>query len=66
MGLGEDDEVPGVGAEAEEEGPERVVGGEETPGAAHGGGARGVGGAQQAQDLQIGRASCRERVSTVV
>jgi len=49
--LGEDDEVPGLGAEAEEEGPEAVVGGEDAPGAADGAGARGVERAQQAQDL---------------
>lgn len=51
MRLGEDDEVPGLGAEAEEEGPEAVVGGEDAPGAADGAGARGVERAQQAQDL---------------
>lgn len=49
--LGEDDEVPGLGAEAEEESPEAVVGGEDAPGAADGAGARGVERAQQAQDL---------------
>lgn len=49
--LGEDDEVPGLGAESEEESPEAVVGGEDAPGAADGAGARGVERAQQAQDL---------------
>lgn len=49
--LGEDDEVLGLGAEAEEESPEAVVGGEDAPGAADGAGARGVERAQQAQDL---------------
>lgn len=55
--LGKDDEVPGLGAEAQEEGPEAVVGGEDAPGAADGAGARGVDGAQQAQDLgeHVGR-----------
>ena len=52
VGLGEDDEVPGLEAEAEEEGPEAVVGGEEAPGATHGAGAHDVGRAQQAEDLR--------------
>lgn len=52
VGLGEDDELPRIGAEAEEEGPQAIVGGEQAPGAAHGGGPRGVGGAEQAQDLR--------------
>lgn len=49
--LSEDNEVPGLGAEAEEEGPKAVVGGEDAPGAADGAGARGLEGPQQAQDL---------------
>jgi len=55
--LGEDDEVPWLGAEAQEEGPQAVVGGEDAPGAADGGGARGFDGAEQAQDLgdHVGR-----------
>lgn len=55
--LGEYNEVPGLGAEAQEEGPESVVGGEDAPGAADCAGARGLEGAQQAQDLDehVGR-----------
>jgi hypothetical protein len=55
--LREDDEVPWLGAEAQEEGPQAVVGGEDPPGAADGAGARGVDGAEQAQDLgdHVGR-----------